>query len=261
MEYSYDKNIFIKKPMISEVFLTWYSGYLMFWTTQQHSLFLWVGWFSLPLSTVHNLGNMSTLWRVSHHLHRGNPPPLPRHHQRLILVVDKIPWATELYNLPQSYNLVQFSHSVVSDSLRPHELQHARLPCLSPTHGVCSNSCPSSRRCHPTNSCFVAPFSSCLQSFPASGSSLMNHFFTSGGQSIDTSASVSVLSRNIHNWFPLGLTGLISLQSKGLSRVFSNTTVQKHQFFSPQPSLRFNSNIIHDYWKNHSFDYTPPLHT
>ena len=128
--------------MISEVFLiTWYSRYLMFWTTQQHSLFLWVGWFSLPLSTVHNLGNMSAL--EAYHLHRGNPPPLPRYHQGLILVVDKIPWATELYNLPQSYNLVQFSHSVVSDSLRPHELQHARLPSPSPTPRACSNLCPS----------------------------------------------------------------------------------------------------------------------
>ena len=154
--------------MISEVFLiTWYSRYLMFWTTQQHSLFLWVGWFSLPLSTVHNLGNMSAL--EAYHLHRGNPPPLPRYHQGLILVVDKIPWATELYNLPQSYNLVQFSHSVVSDSLRPHELQHARPLCPSPP-GIYSNSCPLSQWYHPTISSSVIPFFSCPQSFLASKS-------------------------------------------------------------------------------------------
>ena len=126
----------------------------------------------------------------------------------------------------------QFSQSVMSDSLQPHELQHAKLPCPSPTPGVYSNSCPSSRWCHPTISSSVVPFSSCLQSFPASVSFPVSQFFTSGGQSIEVSASTSVLPINIQNWFPLGLTGWISLQSKGLlSRVFSNTTVQKHQFF------------------------------
>ena len=126
----------------------------------------------------------------------------------------------------------QFSQSVMSDSLQPHELQHAKLPCPSPTSGVYSNSCPSSRWCHPTISSSVVPFSSCLQSFPASVSFPVSQFFTSGGQSIEVSASTSVLPINIQNWFPLGLTGWISLQSKGLlSRVFSNTTVQKHQFF------------------------------
>ena len=124
---------------------------------------------------------------------------------------------------------VQFSPIVMSDSLRPHELQHTRPPCPSPTPGVHSNSCPLSPWCHPTISSSVIPFSSCLQSFPASGSFQMSQFFTSGGQSIGVSASTSVLPRNIQDWFPLGWTGLISLQSKGLSIVFSNTTVQKHQ--------------------------------
>ena len=127
---------------------------------------------------------------------------------------------------------VQFSHSVMSDSLWPHGLQHARPPCPSPTPGACSNSCPLSWWCHPTISSSVVPFSSRLQSFPASESFPVNQFFTSGGQSVGISASASILAMNIQDWFSLGLTGLISLQSKGLSRVFSNTTVQKHQFFS-----------------------------
>ena len=118
---------------------------------------------------------------------------------------------------------VQFSHSVVSNSLRPHGLQHARLPCPSPTSGAYSNSCPSSRWCHPTISSFVVPFSSCIQSFQASGSFQMSQFFTSGGQSIGVSASTSVLPVNIQGGFPLGWTGWISLQSKGLSRVISKT--------------------------------------
>ena len=138
---------------------------------------------------------------------------------------------------------VQFSHSVVSNSLRPHGLQHARLPCPSPTFGAYSNSCPSSRWCHSTISSFVVPFSSCIQSFQASGSFQMSQFFTSGGQSIGVSASTSVLPVNIQGGFPLGWTGWISLQSKGLSRVFSNTTVQKHQFFGAQPSSQSNSHI------------------
>ena len=128
-----------------------------------------------------------------------------------------------------------FSCSVVSNSLWPHGLQHSRLPCPSPATGVCSNLCPLSRWCHPTISPSVVPFSSCLQSFPASGFFPRSQLFTSGGQSIRVSASV--LSINIQGWFPLGLIGLISLQSKGLSRVFSNTTVQKHQFFGTQLSL------------------------
>ena len=133
---------------------------------------------------------------------------------------------------------LQFGCSVVSDSLQPHELQHARLPCPSPTPRACSNSCPSSQWwSHPTMSSSVVPFSSCFQSFPASGSSPRSQFFTSGGQSIGISASASVLSMNLQDWSPLRLTGWISLQSKGLSRVFSSTTVQKHRFFGAQLSL------------------------
>ena len=131
---------------------------------------------------------------------------------------------------------VQFSGSVMSYSLQPHGLQHTRPPCPSLTPGVYPNSCPLSQYCHPTTSSSVIPFSSCLQSFPASGSFQMNQFFASGGQNIGVSASTSVLPMNIQDWFPLGWTGWISLQSKGLSRVFSNTTVQMHQFFSSQLS-------------------------
>ena len=138
---------------------------------------------------------------------------------------------------------IQFSCSVVSYSLQPHELQHVRLPCPSPTPGACSSSCPLSRWCHPTISPSVVPISFCLQSFPASGSFPMIQFFASGGQSIGVSASASVIPMNIQDWFPLGLTGWISLQSKGLSRVFSNTTVQMHQFFSAQLSSQSNSHI------------------
>ena len=132
---------------------------------------------------------------------------------------------------------VQFSRSVVSESLRPHESQHARSPCPSQTPGVYSNSCPPSRWCHPTISSSVIPLSSQLLTFPASESFPMSHFLASSGQSIGVSASTSVLPMNIQDWFPLGWTGWISLQSKGLSRVLSNTTVQKHQFFGAQPSL------------------------
>ena len=138
---------------------------------------------------------------------------------------------------------VQFSHSVVSNSLQPHGLQHARPPCPSPTPRGYSNSCPLSRWCHPTMSFSVVPFSYCLQSFPASGSFPMSKFFASGGQSIGVSASTSVLPMNTQDWSPLGWTGWISLQSKGLSRVFSNTTVQKHQFLGIQLSLWSNSHI------------------
>ena len=135
------------------------------------------------------------------------------------------------------FSSVQSSHSVVSYSLQPHGLQLARPPCPSPTPGVYWDSHPLSQWCHPAISSSVVPFSSCLQSFSASGSFLMSQFFTSGGQSIGVSASASVLPMNIQDWFPLGWTGWISLQSKGLSRVFSNTTVQKHQFFGTQLSL------------------------
>ena len=127
----------------------------------------------------------------------------------------------------------------MSNSLQPHALHYARLPCPTPTPKPCPNSCPSSQWCHPTISPSVVPFSSCLQSFPASGSFPMSQFFASGGQSIGVSASASGLPMNIQDWFPLGLTGWLSLQSKGLSRVFSNTTVRKHQFFGTQLSLYF----------------------
>ena len=138
-------------------------------------------------------------------------------------------------------NMPQFSRSVVSDYLQPHGLQYASLPCPSSTPGVYPNSCPLSRWCHPTISSSVILFSSRPQSFPASGSFQMSHLFASGGQSIGSSASTSVLLMNTQDWSPLGWTGWITLQSKGLSRVFSNTTVQKHQFFGAQLSLWSNS--------------------
>ena len=138
---------------------------------------------------------------------------------------------------------VHFSRSVVSDSLWPHESQHARPPCPSPTPGVHSNSCPSSQWCHPAISSSVIPFSSCPQSLPASGSFQMSQLFAWGGQSIGVSPLTSVLPMNTQGWSPLEWTGWIFLQSKGLSRVFSNTTVQKHQFFSTQLSSQSNSHI------------------
>ena len=144
------------------------------------------------------------------------------------------------------FSSVQFSHSVVSDSLQPHESQHARPPCPSPTPRVYSNSCPSSQWFHPgirMELFYVIPFSSCPQSLPASGSFPMTQLFAWGGQSTGVSASASVLPMNTQGWSPLGWTSWISLQSKGLSRVFSNTTVQKHQFFGAQLSSQSNSHI------------------
>jgi len=138
---------------------------------------------------------------------------------------------------------VQFSPSVMSDSLRPHELQHTRPPCPSPTSGVHPNPCPLNQWCNPTISSSVVPFSSCPQPFPASGSFPMSQLFTSGGQSMGVSASTSVLPMNTQDWSPLRWTGWISLQSKGLSRVFSYTTVQKHRFFDATPSSQSNSHI------------------
>ena len=136
---------------------------------------------------------------------------------------------------------LDYSSSVQSlscvDSLWPHGVQHSRLPCPSSIPGTCSNSCPLSRWCSPTISSSIVPFSSYLQSFLASGSFLRSQFLTSSGQNIGLSILASGLPMNVQDWFPLGLTGLISLQSKGLSRVFSNTTVQKHQFFGTQLSL------------------------
>ena len=138
---------------------------------------------------------------------------------------------------------VQFSCSVVSDSLRPHELQHARPSCPSPTPGVHSNSCPSSLWCPPAISSSVVPFSSCSQSLPTSESFLVSQLFTWSGQSTGVSALTSILPMNTQDWSPLEWTGWISLQSKGLSRVFSNTTVRKHQFFGALPSSQSNSHI------------------
>ena len=143
------------------------------------------------------------------------------------------------YNKP--FSLVQFSWWVVSDSLWPHEMQHARPPCPSSTPRVYPNSCPLSQWCHPTISSSAVPFSSCSQSFSASRSFQMSHLFSSGGQSIGVSASTSVLPMNTQDGSPLGWTAWVSLQSKGLSRLFSNTTVQKHQFFNTQLSLWSNS--------------------
>ena len=142
-----------------------------------------------------------------------------------------------------NFSSVQFSCSLVSNSLRPHGPLHPRLPFPSPTPGAYSNSCPSHQWCHPTVSSSIVPFSSHLQSFPPSGSFPVSQFFASGSQSIGVSASASILPMNIHDWFPLGLTGWISVQSKGLSSVFPNTTVQKHQFFGAQLSLWSNSDI------------------
>ena len=144
----------------------------------------------------------------------------------------RMKWDVHIKAVSQS-----FQPSVMSNSLRLHGLQHTRPPCPSPTPGVYSNSCPLSRWCYPTISSSVVPFSSHIQSFPASGSFPMSQFFSSSGWSIGVSASASVPPMNIKDRFPLGWTGWISLQYKGLSRVFSNTTVQKHQFFSAQLSL------------------------
>ena len=157
---------------------------------------------------------------------------------RIRLALDPYFWVIYLI-----YGSVQFSHSVVSDSLRPHESQHARPPCPSPAPGICSNSRPPSRWCHPDISSSVVPFSFCPQSLPASESFPMSQLFTWGVQSIGVSAVASFLPKNTQDWSPLEWTGWISLQSKGLSRVFSNTTVQKHQFFGAQLSSQSNSHI------------------
>ena len=152
-------------------------------------------------------------------------------------------WRKSRCGLMSHFSSVQFSHSVMSDSLQPHELRHARPPCPSPTPGVYTNSCTWSQWCHPAISSSVIPFSSCPQSFPALGSFPMSQLFASGGQSIGVSASTSVLPMSTQDWSLLGWTGWISLQSKGLSRVHFNTTVQKHQFFGTQLSSQSNSHI------------------
>ena len=151
--------------------------------------------------------------------------------------------------------MFQFSRSVLSDSLWPYVLQHAKLPCPSPTPGTCSDSYPSSRWCHSTISSSIVPFSFHLQSFPTSGCFPMSQFFTSGGKSIGVSASASILPMSIQDWFPLGWTGWISLQSKGLSTVFP--TLQSKSINSSALNFLYSPTLtsIHDYWKNHSFDY------
>ena len=152
---------------------------------------------------------------------------------------------SNIFYLYVIYNILccLFSRSGMINSLRPHELRHARPPCPSPTPRVYLNSCPLSRWCHPTISSSVIPFSSCLLSFPASGSFPMSWLFASGGQRTGVSALASFLPKNTQGWSPLEWTGWVSLQSKGLSRVFSNTTVQRHQFFGAQLSSKSNSHI------------------
>ena len=163
----------------------------------------------------------------------------------ILLLSKSISPTKSRYSFPlclSTYSSVQFSRSVMSDSLWPHELQHTRPPCPSPTPGVHSNSHPSSRWCHPAISSSVVPFSSC-QSLPASESFPTSLLFSWGGQSTGVSALASVLLKESQGWSPLGWTGWISLQSRGLSRVFSNTTVQKHPFFGARPSSQSNSHI------------------
>ena len=163
--------------------------------------------------------------------------------------------AIKLFRESESWKVpVQYSHSVVSDSLRPHELQHARPPCPSQTPRVYSNSCPLSRWCHPAIPSSVIPFCSSPQSLPASGSFPVSQLFARGSQSTGVSALASVLPMNTQDWSPLGWTSWISLQSKGLSRVFSNTIVQKYQFFSAQLSSQSTLTSIYDHRKNHSLD-------
>ena len=194
----------------------------LYWGSVYWKSTCWPFWNSLVLTSLCHAVNSHVI------LSKFMPWPLPSQSHRL--------WRDkELVS--------QFSRSVMSDSLRPHGLQHFRLPCSSPFPGACWNSCPLTHWCHPTISSSVFPFSSCLLSFSESGSFPTSQLFTSGDQSIGTSASASILPLNIQDWFSLGLTGLISLQSKVCSRVFSNTTVQKHQFFSTQPSSWSNSHI------------------
>ena len=203
------------------------------WNGKQSQIIVWGGQSSVPSSCLdercrlgpHIAQKIMHLRAQSTHCNRADSTPP-------YLTWGKC-WVCWFHSLIS----VQFSRSVVSDSLRPRELQHTRPPCPSPTPGVHPNPCASSRWCHPAISSSVVPFSSCLQSFPAAGSFPMSQLFASGGQSIGVSASTSVLPMNTQDWSPLGWTGWISLQSKGLSRVFSSTTVQKHQFFGAQLSL------------------------
>ena len=187
---------------------------------QYHMFLLPISFFRLPWTTVHPSSKLTLLFSFI------TDPKAPLSLQLIPLTIKKLNKLKQLKAIS-----VQFSRSVVSDSLRPHGLQHAKPPCPAQTPGVYSDSCPLRRWCHATISSSVIPFSTRLQSFPTSGSFQMSQLFASGGQSTGVSASTSVLPMNIQDGFPLGWTGWISLKSKGLSRVFSNTTVQKHQFF------------------------------
>ena len=203
--------------------------------------------YSLPGSFVHGILQAKILEWTAIPFYRGSS--WPRDRTRVSCICRQIlgrPHINHQFSSVQSLSL--------SDSLRPRGLQHARPPCPSPTPRAYLNSCPSSRWCHPTISSSVIPFSSCPQSLPALGSFQMSQFFASGGQSIGVSASASVLPMNIQDWFPLGWTSWISLPSKGLSRVFSNTFFKSisSSVLSLLYSPAFTS--IHDCWKNHSFD-------
>ena len=184
--------------------------------------------------TVHGILQARILEWVVFSFSRGSSQPRDQ---------TQVSWIAGRFFTSWTTSSVQFSHSVLSDSLRPHESQHARPPCPSPTPRVHANSRPSNRWCHPAISSSVVPFSSCPRSLPVSESFPMSQLFTWGGQSTGVSALASFLPKNIQDWFPLEWTGWISLQFKGLSRVFSNTTVQKHQFFGAQLSSQSNSHI------------------
>ena len=188
---------------------------------------------SLPGSSVHGILQARILEWVAMLSSRGSS--WPRDQTRVYHIAGRF--------FTMGISSVQFSRSVVSDSLRPRELQHARPPSPSRTPRVYSNSCPSSRWCHPAISSSVVPFSSCPQSLPASGSFPLSQLCAWGGQSIGVSASASVLPKNTQDWSPSGCTDWLSLLSKGLSRVFSNTVVQKHQFYGTQLSSQSNSHI------------------
>ena len=190
-------------------------------------------------SSVHGILQTRMLEWVAVPSSRGSSPPRDWTHVSYVSCIGRqvLYHYCHLGSPRMSVSSVQFSHSVVSDSLRPHGLQQARLPCPSPTLRVYPNSCSLSWWCHLTISSSVIPFSSCLQSFPKTGPFQMSQLFVSGGQNIGVSASTSVLPMNTQDWSPLAWTGWISLQSKGLSRVFSNITVQNHQFFGAQLSL------------------------
>ena len=208
--------------------------YLLSWIFATFSIF-----FRLPTSRYLS-SNLYILYKSSYPLHhRLQWPSVPVF---CFSLFENALFICSVTHCLSSFHSVHFSRSVVSDSLRPHELQHVRPPCPSPTPGVHSDSCPSSRWCHPAISSSVVPFSSCPQSLPASESFQMSQLFTWGGQSTKVSALASVLPKKSQGW-SLEWTGWICLQSMGLSRVFSNTTVQKHQFFDAQLSSQANSHI------------------